>query len=323
MKTNLIAFLLFGCFSCISTDTKEFKLSTPVINLFASSKLVTIDKGGAIQPKGIAGILALSISEKQLITLEYLNEYGLKGSPELIWTIEKPSVASVANNEITGLTPGTTQVGISSGGASASISLTVVGDANAVASVVVAPPASTNLQINGTSQLSAVVKNISNVTLLNKTIEWFSENETILSVSSNGLVTAKADGVAEVHAKVEGVKSNLIKFNIGTAAGVRTGTFQSAGGYSTVGSVTAEETGGKLVVKLSSNFQASVALGTFIYLANSTSGGNVKTLGLDLGSWSSGAKTFDVPGVTLNEYKYVVVLCKPAGITFGFAELKP
>jgi hypothetical protein len=82
------------------------------------------------------------------------------------------------------------------------------------------------------------------------------------------------------------VKSNILKFNVGAVAGVRTGTFQSAGGYSTVGSVTVEELGGKLVVKLSNNFQASVALGTFIYLANSTSGGNVKSAGLDLGQWS-------------------------------------
>ena len=110
---------------------------------------------------------------------------------------------------------------------------------------------------------------------------------------------------------------------MGAVAGVRTGTFQSAGGYSTVGSVTVEESGGKLIVKLSSNFQASVALGTFIYLANSTSGGNVKSAGLDLGPWSSGANQFDVPGVPLNQYKFVVVLCKPAGLTFGFAELKP
>jgi hypothetical protein len=90
-----------------------------------------------------------------------------------------------------------------------------------------------------------------------------------------------------------------------------------------VGSVTAEESGGKLLVKLSSNFQASVALGTFIYLANSTAGGNVKTAGLEVAQWSSGARIFEVPGVTLNQYKYVVVLCKPAGLTFGFAELKP
>jgi len=119
------------------------------------------------------------------------------------------------------------------------------------------------------------------------------------------------------------VKSNILKFNVGAVAGVRTGTFQSAGGYSTVGSVTVEELGGKLVVKLSNNFQASVAPGTFIYLANSNSGGNVKSAGLDLGPWSSGAKQFAVPRVTLNQYKFVVVLCKPAGITFGFAELKP
>jgi hypothetical protein len=126
-----------------------------------------------------------------------------------------------------------------------------------------------------------------------------------------------------VHAKVEGVKSNSIRFNVGATTNMRTGTFQSAGGYSSVGSVTVEETSGKLIVKLSNDFQASVALGTFIYLANSTTGSAVKSAGLELGQWSSGAKTFEASGVTLNQYKHVVVLCKPAGVIFGFAELKP
>lgn len=172
-------------------------------------------------------------------------------------------------------------------------------------------------------QLSATTRDINKNTLSGKVIEWFSENTSIVKVSSTGLVTAVANGTAEVHAKSEGVKSNSIKFNVGVAAGVRTGTFVSAGGYSAVGSVTMEEMGSKVIVKLGSNFQASVALGTFIYLANATSGGTVKTAGLELGQWSSGAKDFDLPSVTLNQYKYVVVLCKPAGVTFGFAELKP
>ena len=322
MKYKLMVVALIGCFSCIGIDLKDDTLRDPVITMLATGKLIIVDKGGMIQPQGTIGILALSIGQKQLITFNFYNKYGVKETPLLAWDIEKPAVASVANNEISGLTAGTTQIGISGSGTSASISLTVVANPTAVAIVLIAPPTSTNLQLNQTIQLVATAKDINNGILVGKTYEWFTENANIVSVSATGLVTGIANGTAEVHSKVEGVKSNSIIFNVG-AAGIRNGTFQSAGGYATVGSVTAEEMGGKLVVKLSSNFQASVALGTYIYLANSTSGGNVKSAGLELGPWSSGARTFEVPGVTLNQYKYVVTLCKPAGITFGFAELKP
>ncbi len=322
MKYKWMAVALLGCFSCIGIDTKDDTIRDPVITMLASGKLMTVDKSGMVQPQGSIGILALSIGQKQLITFNYFNKYGVKETPQLTWEIEKPTVASVTNNEITGLTAGTTQIGISGNGTSASISLTVVANSTAVASVLISPPSTTNLQLNQTIQLVATAKDINNGILVGKSYEWFTENASIASVSATGLVTAIADGTAEVHTKVEGVKSNSIIFQVG-AAGIRTGTFQSAGGYSTVGSVTAEEMGGKLVVKLSSNFQASVALGTYIYLANTTSGGNVKSAGLELGPWSSGARTFEVPGISLNQYKYVVVLCKPAGITFGFAELKP
>jgi hypothetical protein len=326
MKTKLIALVLLGCFSCIGVDRKDAIPRDPVLNILSGGKLTTTDKSGVPLEKGKMGILALQVGEKETVSLEFFNQFGVRETPTVVWAIEKPTVASINNNEITALTAGTTQIGLSSGGAAASISLTVVGDANAIASVVVTLPlstSSTTLQINQSLQLSVAAKNINGQNTAGKTFEWFTENSAIVAVSSTGLVTAKSEGSAEVHAKSEGVKSNILKFNVGAAAGVRTGTFQSAGGYSTVGSVTVEETGGKLIVNLSSNFQASVALGTFIYLANSTSGGNVKSAGLDLGQWSSGARNFDVPGVTLNQYKYVVVLCKPAGITFGFAELKP
>jgi hypothetical protein len=40
----------------------------------------------------------------------------------------------------------------------------------------------------------------------------------------------------------------------------------------------------------------------------------------------NGAKTFNLsnikPGIGLNDYKYVIILCKPASVTFGYAELK-
>lgn len=323
MKTKLLILSMVYCVSCIGVDVRDAAIREATINVLASGKLAIKDSNGVTINKGPSAFLGLMTGEKQLVTIEYFNQYGVKEDPTLTWTVAVPSVASVAANEITALAAGTTFISASVGKVNISINLTVVATGNSVASVMVATPSTTSLQIGQTVPLSAIPKDIGSNTLSGKTIEWFAENASIVSVSSTGLAMAVANGTAEVHAKVDGVKSNSIKFNVGAAAGVRTGTFVSAGGYSAVGNVTMEEMGSKVVVTLGSNFQASVALGTFIYLANSTTGGTVKTAGLELGQWSSGARTFDVPGVTLSQYKYVVVLCKPAGVTFGFAELKP
>jgi uncharacterized protein YjdB len=329
MNRKIIVFIYLVCASCIGVDFRDDTIRDPELNLLSSEtgKLKIIDGSGVTLTKGKSGSLGLLAGAKQLISFEYSDKYGVKNEPTLSWVVVNTSVVSVANNEITALVPGTTLVNISGGdavGAKVSITVTVVADAAAVAAVSISAPPSTTLDLNQTVQLTAAAKNVDNVTLSNKTFEWLSENSGIVTVSASGLVTAVANGTAEVHAKVDGVKSNSIKFNIGAAAGVRNGTFQSAGGYSTVGSVTVTESGNNLVVQLSSNFQASVAAGTYIYLANSTAGGNVKSAGLDLGLWTpSGTKTFSAAAVPLNQYKYVVVLCRPFGLTFGFAELKP
>jgi len=316
-----------------SIGTAKVKINLTVLgavaNIISSGKLMVMDNTGATLAKGPFALLGLQKSEKQLVMLEYLNEFGVKENRPFTWIVEMPLVASVSSdNEITALAAGTTLLSATANGVSIRINLTVVENSTDVASVVLAQPVNATLGISQTAQLSATLKNANKETVSSsgQTIEWFSENTSILTVSPTGLVTAKAEGMAEVHAKVNGaIKSNSIKFTVvlSTTPSSRTGTFQSAGGYSAVGSVTVTETAGKLVVSLGSNYEASVALGTFIYLANSTSGGNVKSAGLELGQWSSGAKTFEAAGVTLNQYKYVVVLCKPASITFGFAELKP
>ena len=67
--------------------------------------------------------------------------------------------------------------------------------------------------------------------------------------------------------------------------------------------------------------------GTFVYLANSTNGATVRSAGVELGQiFKDGTHSFDISqlnnAIGLNDYKYVIILCKPASVTFGFAELK-
>ena len=109
----------------------------------------------------------------------------------------------------------------------------------------------------------------------------------------------------------------------------RSGTLQGRGGYAAAGTVTlSQNDNGDLVLSTSDDFAVTLALGTFLYLSNSESGNETAANGLEVADVSqnlSGARTFNVTrldaSVALNTYRYVIVLCKPARITFGAAEL--
>jgi hypothetical protein len=63
-------------------------------------------------------------------------------------------------------------------------------------------------------------------------------------------------------------------------------------------------------------------------LSNTNSNAStVKSAGLELGQISvNGTHSFDITAINstvkLGDYKYVIILCKPATVIFGYAELK-
>lgn len=152
-----------------------------------------------------------------------------------------------------------------------------------------------------------------------------SSNSSILSVSSTGEVQGLTIGSATVTASVESIESLPITLSAGE--NTLTGTFQSTSGYQAVGMATLmrnSET--DLILTFSTDFTTSFALGTFVYMANTTSGTQVKSGGLELGEiTTNGAKEFNIssvnPEAELGTYRYVIILCKPASLTFGYAEL--
>jgi hypothetical protein len=156
-------------------------------------------------------------------------------------------------------------------------------------------------------------------------LEWFSENSAIMKITASGEVEAVGAGVVDIHAKSEGIKSNIVTFTV--AGWSRVGTFVAAGGYKASGSARLQVVDNQLTLKLSDDFDTDFVLGTYIYLANSTNGATVRTSGFQVAQiFSDGGATFNItqrdPAVTLDKYRYVIVLCYPASATFGFAELK-
>jgi hypothetical protein len=293
--------------SCKGTDV----LDDPIVN-----PKFTLNKTEVI----------LRVGEEYTFTAKYFDEYGIEKIVPFIWGSTQPLNVKVdSHGKITALKAGSAEIypqfqNLIGNAAN----ITVVANDNAVAKVTISA-SKTNLALNESINLGIMAQNIGGQTVNGSTIQWFSENEAILKVDANGKATAIANGIAGIHGKIDGVKSNSIDFKVGTTD--LTGTFVSAGGYKAVGTATLKNINGSIILDFASNFETSYALGTFVYLANSTNGATVRASGLEIAEIKSdGAKSFNVSqvksNISLNDYKYVIILCKPASVSFGYAELK-
>lgn len=271
--------------------------------------------------------IAVMKDQSRNLTATFYNQYGIPENATISWTSSNSSIATVdSNGLLRGVAAGQAVI-IASVGAtqSSSVNVNVVANENDVASVIVTSPSGKQaLNIGENHQLQVEVKNINGQPIAGKTVQWFTENSAIATVSATGLVSGVSSGVADIHAKADGVKSNVINFSIG---GGKSGNFVSAGGYKAVGMASLKNMDGKLILELSSNFETSFALGTYVYMANSTSGSQVRAGGLEVAQiTTNGAKSFNLsairPDITINDYNYVIILCKPASVTFGYAQLK-
>lgn len=165
-----------------------------------------------------------------------------------------------------------------------------------------------------------------------KPVEWKSSDPLIISITIEGLATAHKNGQVTITATVtDGSASTDILLqaaDVTEELSSKTATFMEVGNYMAEGTATLKkDENGEVILDLSSDFKTSFALGTFIYLSNSTSGSTTRSSGLELSQISSnGAKTFNVTSkesdVGLDTYRYVIVLCKPAGLTFGSADFQ-
>lgn len=268
--------------------------------------------------------VALKPGENVQLAAMYYDDYGIKKEVMLQFSSSDTRVAEVdSTGKITAHIAGSSVVEVSYNGvAGPLVNVNVVAGVNDVAIVEVTAPVS-SLNPGEKTQLALSVENINMEGLSGRQVEWFSENESILTVNATGEVTAVTAGVAAVHAKVDGVKSNSVNITVGS---LRTGTFVKAGGYQAKGTASMGIENGKLILKLSEDFETSFALGTYIYLANTTNGKTVRSAGLEISEINTnGAKSFDIsalyPDVKIYDYRYVIILCKPATVTFGYADL--
>ncbi len=306
---NYAYFLLAFLVSCIGEDVVDDELIPQTLSISTTES-------------------ALSIGQQTQLTAIFTNEFGQVDNAEISWTSSNPQIITVNEQGVVeAIAPGQANITAQAESAASNILLlTAVGDPNAVASVTITT-GSLQLQIGEMAQLQAEPRNLNGDLLTGLTVSWESSDALVMTVDQNGMVEAIGNGTAEITATVDGIASSPLEATVGDNQ--RTGTFNGSSGYVAEGTATLSfDESGDLILELSDDFNTDFALGTFIYLSNSTSGASTRNNGLEVVEITSdGGATFNISnlqgGAGLDDYRYVVVLCKPASITFGFADLQP
>jgi len=244
------------------------------------------------------------------------------------WASSNPEVASVSpQGAVEALAAGQTRVTAAVGASvSEALLLTVVANEDQVAEITVTAERM-SLEIGEMLQLMAMAKNVLGDNIPGQMFSWQSSDENVVTVDGGGLLMATGNGSAEIVAQIDEVESPPFSVIVGATA--RTGTFRGSGSYSAKGMGTLSlNEAGELILTTSEDFETEFAAGTFLYLANSTSGPTVAAEGVEIADISdnlSGAQTFNVSeinqNIELDTYRYIIILCKPFRITFGLADL--
>jgi len=271
--------------------------------------------------------LSLLVGNSAQATATFFNRFGIEEDVQLIWSSSNESVVTVdVAGLVTGEDGGQANLICSVGNTSSPpLLVTVVENEQDVAQVTISSSVGNQISVGQEVTLSVQVLNVFGNPIDDLEVEFTSLDPAYLSVNENGVATGVANGFGRIIATVEGVQSNTLGIQVGQTS--RTGTFSGANGYDADGSTELFlADNGDLMLRLENDFDTDFALGTFIYLSNSTSGSVTRNEGVEIQEVTSGgAHLFNVsaidPTVAIDDFNYVIVLCKPATITFGYAQL--
>ena len=160
------------------------------------------------------------------------------------------------------------------------------------------------------------------------TIIWSSQNSSVATIDTNGLVTAISEGTTTIKAEVvlnndtsieNSIPLTITKDIVTPNVGTKSGTISTTSSYLLEGDFTLSEIEGSnnLELSINSNYKASTSLpGLYLYLSNnpnSISG----AYEVEAVSVFNGAHSYIINNTGLNDYAYLLYWCKPFGVKVG------
>ena len=158
---------------------------------------------------------SVSLGKQSQLTAKLLDQSGVEITGQAIgWSSANSSIAQISSGGlVTAISAGSTTITATSSGLSASASLSVV--SAAVASVQISP-STASVVIGGSVTLSATAFDADGNPLAGRAVTWSTQNPTVASVNSSGVVSAISSGSTMVTATIEG-KSSSVTVNVGVA----------------------------------------------------------------------------------------------------------
>ncbi len=205
------------------------------------------------------------------------------------------------------------------------VTINVVASETDIAEIIIIG-STANIGIGEEITLTANAYTVNDVPVVTS-FSWSSEDPEVATVNNDGLVQGLSKGFTEIVAQADGIEG---RYGLSVGLNFAMATFMGSSGYVAKGSAELRLNGNNLLLTLSDDFETSFALGTFVYLANSTNGPEVKANGFEVAEITmNGSHTFNLSeiaenmdtSVSIGEYMYVVILCEPASLTFGYGEI--
>jgi hypothetical protein len=307
MKRNAYFFplIMLASFfaSCIGTDFVDEPLGPVPSQIALSNTALTLLEG-----------------ESQQLTAQVIASDGNLLDDPVSWSSRNATIATVdPTGLLNAISSGQTWIDVSTQTLEDSILLTVSVDPNALALVTITNDTK-DLSIGDMLQLEVQLSSTNGTILTDKTVTWESTNPEICSVNESGLVTALANGGAQIIASAEGINSVPFPLMVGSDSLSRSGTFQGLNGYNVEGTTTLERAAAESVVVLEDDFKSQSGPGLYVYLspnANNVNGG------VSLGELqaTSGKQNYPIPAnINLDGLDHVIIYCKPFGVPFGTAK---
>ena len=159
-----------------------------------------------------------------------------------------------------------------------------------------------------------------------RALVWNSSATDILTITNTGLATPIAEGISTISVSTTITNGEVLtveQITIVQADSVpfelmrREGQIRTTSSYVLEGDFTVQEEDDNLIVDIKSNYRASSSLpGLYIYLTNNPNSiANAYEVGrVDV---FNGAHIYQIPGIRLNDYDYLLYYCKPFNVKVG------